>query len=180
MSVWNGFMVYLVRHHKAKRSTNREFNVVRFLPVRLGHVMYKYLVFIRRVLNMLCHERSGVDNVKATSSPQNRLLFRTWHPRDKQWVSSRLMAILKKATAAVWGQSANAQLCRQLTIEIAERHVREVHKPFNQFDDRGANADLNVALAWQSGHRPLQRGITYGLDGAYPAQLQPVLLRAYE
>lgn len=70
--VWNGFMVYLVRHHKAKRSTNREFNVVRFLPVRLGHVMYKYLVFIRRVLNMLCHERSGVDNVKATSSPQNR------------------------------------------------------------------------------------------------------------
>jgi hypothetical protein len=42
------------------------------------------------------------------------------------------------------------------------------------------NTDLNVAPAWQSGHRPLQRGTTYGLDGAYPTQLQPALLRAYE
>jgi len=44
---WNGFIGYLVRHYKAKRLTNREFNVVRFLLVRLGYVMYKYLVFIR-------------------------------------------------------------------------------------------------------------------------------------
>lgn len=35
-------------------------------------------------------------------------------------------------------------------------------------------------MAWQSGHRPLERGITYGLDGAFPARLQPNLLRAYE
>lgn len=48
--VWNGFMVYLTRHYKAKRSTNREFIVVRFMPVRLGYVLYKYLVYIRRFL----------------------------------------------------------------------------------------------------------------------------------
>jgi hypothetical protein len=58
--------------------------------------------------------------------------------------------------------------------------VREVRAPFNIYDDRGSDADLNVVLAWQSGHRPLQRGITYGLDGAYPSRLQPALLRAYE
>jgi hypothetical protein len=52
---WNGFMVYLTRHHKAKRSTNREFIVVRFMSVRLGYVMYKYLVYIRRFLEMLEH-----------------------------------------------------------------------------------------------------------------------------
>jgi hypothetical protein len=55
-----------------------------------------------------------------------------------------------------------------------------VHKPFNRYDDKSLEADLNVVFAWQSGHRPLQRGTTYGLDGAYPTQLQPALLRAYE
>jgi hypothetical protein len=58
--------------------------------------------------------------------------------------------------------------------------VREIHKPFNRYDDKGFDADLNVAFAWQSGHRPLQRGTTYGLDGAFPTKLQPALLRAYE
>lgn len=32
--IWNRFMIYLTRHHKAKRSTNREFNVVLFIFVR--------------------------------------------------------------------------------------------------------------------------------------------------
>ncbi|KAF1808266.1 hypothetical protein P152DRAFT_228565 [Eremomyces bilateralis CBS 781.70] len=36
---------------------------------------------------------------------------------------------------------------------------------------------MDIAFAWQSGHRPVQRGITYGLDGAFPDTLQPVLLR---
>lgn len=45
--VWNRFMVYLTRHHKAKRSNNREFYVVRFFTARLGHVMYKHLVYIQ-------------------------------------------------------------------------------------------------------------------------------------
>jgi hypothetical protein len=39
---------------------------------------------------------------------------------------------------------------------------------------------MNVVFAWQSGHRPIQRATTYGLDGAFPTQLQPALLRAYE
>ncbi|EEA22401.1 conserved hypothetical protein [Talaromyces marneffei ATCC 18224] len=45
--VWNGSIIYLTRHHKAKRSTNREFFVVRFLPARGGRLLYKYLVYIR-------------------------------------------------------------------------------------------------------------------------------------
>jgi hypothetical protein len=36
--VYNGFVIFITRHHKAKRSTNREFNVVRFLWVRGGLV----------------------------------------------------------------------------------------------------------------------------------------------
>lgn len=45
--VWNGSMVYIVQTHKAKRSTNREFYIVRFLPGRLGRVAYLYLIWIR-------------------------------------------------------------------------------------------------------------------------------------
>ncbi|KAH7115361.1 hypothetical protein B0J13DRAFT_572414 [Dactylonectria estremocensis] len=40
-------------------------------------------------------------------------------------------------------------------------------------------ATVDVAYAWQSGHRSAQRSSTYGLDGAFPDQLQPTLLRAY-
>ncbi|MBE3049179.1 hypothetical protein IMZ48_43115 [Candidatus Bathyarchaeota archaeon] len=34
--VYNGSIIYLTRSHKAKRSTNREFVVARFLPVQVG------------------------------------------------------------------------------------------------------------------------------------------------
>jgi hypothetical protein len=173
--VWNGSVIYITRHHKAKRSTNREFHVVRFMPVQLGHVMYKYLVYIRPFTDMLRREQSS-----SLDMPIGRLLFQTSHARNKPWDSGRLTAILKKATAEVWGKPINSQLYRQLSIGISERHVREIHKPFNRYDDKGQDADLNVVFAWQSGHRPLQRGTTYGLDGAFPTKLQPTLLRAYE
>ena len=55
-----------------------------------------------------------------------------------------------------------------------------MYESFNQYDDRGPTADLNVVFAWQAGHRPIQRGSTYGLDGAFPTKLQPALLRVYE
>ena len=69
---------------------------------------------------------------------------------------------------------------RQVTIGITEKHVREVYTLFNRYDDQSASADKNAVFAWQSGHRPMERGATYGLDGAYPYKLQPSLLRVYE
>jgi hypothetical protein len=51
--VYNRYIVYIIRHHKAKQSTNREFNVACFLPVQVGHVLYKYLVYIRPLIEML-------------------------------------------------------------------------------------------------------------------------------
>jgi hypothetical protein len=58
--------------------------------------------------------------------------------------------------------------------------VKKLAKPFNRYDDQSDNADPNVVFAWQSGHRPRQRGTTYGLDGAFPSQMQPALLNIYE
>ncbi|KAH7118029.1 hypothetical protein B0J13DRAFT_599833 [Dactylonectria estremocensis] len=177
ISIWNGFVIYVLRHHKSKRRTNREFCVARFLPSRLGRVMYKYLVYIRRLAALLKREQSG----QSWPHDRERLLF---HSNGNPWPSSRLTSILMQATSEVWQQKVNLQLCnklyRQIAIAITERHVLEVHLPFNRYDDESVDADLNVAFAWQSGHRPLQCGITYGLDGAFPNRLQPALLRAYE
>ncbi|KAJ0126905.1 Uncharacterized protein HZ326_29991 [Fusarium oxysporum f. sp. albedinis] len=114
-----------------------------------------------------CHQRQ----------PQTRLLF---HCSGRPWPTSRLTNVLTKATLEVWRQAVNARMYRQLAIAVTEKHVREVYTPFNRYDDCSSDADINVVFAWQSGHRPLQHGITYGLDGAYPFRLQPSLLRAYE
>ncbi|KJZ69835.1 hypothetical protein HIM_10763 [Hirsutella minnesotensis 3608] len=176
--VYNGAMVYVVRHHKAKRNTNREFVVARFLPAQVGHLLYKYLVYIRPFVDMLHREgREGLRTGR-TGSP---LLFRSEAALgSKPWPTGRLTAVLKKATSEVWGVSINSRQFRQLCIGVTEKHVREIHEAFNRFDDTSEKADRNVVFAWQSGHRPLQRGTTYGLDGAYPNKLQPPLLELYQ
>lgn len=174
--VWGGYMAYVICHHKAKRVTNREFYVVRFLPVRLGHVLFKYLVYIRPMVDLLRREQLGADR-RAQQRLPTRLLFQN---NGRPWPTSHLTDIVTKATLELWRQKINVRTYRQLAIAITEKHVREVYTPFNRHDDCSNDADINAAFAWQSGHRPLQRGITYGLDGAYPSRLQPSLLRCYE
>ena len=174
--VWNGSVIYLIRHHKAKRSTNHEFNVVRFLPARLGVVTVRYLSYIRRVASIL---RRELDEHMRTLQPATDTTF-LFQNQERQWSTQRMTSILKAATCQVWPSAATCQLYRQVTVGITEKHVREVFTPFNRYDDRGLTADKNAVFAWQSGHRPEERGRTYGLDGAYPHQLQPSLLRAYE
>ena len=38
--VYDGYMIYIIRHHKSRRLTNEEFVVVRYLPYRAGHLLY--------------------------------------------------------------------------------------------------------------------------------------------
>ncbi|KAH7199034.1 uncharacterized protein B0J16DRAFT_360609 [Fusarium flagelliforme] len=148
--VWGGYMAYVICHHKAKRLTNREF--------------YVYLVYL------------GADR-RAQQRLQTRLLFQN---NGRPWPTSHLTDIITKATLELWQQKINVRTYCQLAIAITEKHVREVYTPFNRHDDCSNDADINAVFAWQSGYRPLQRGITYGLDGAYPSRLQPLLLRCYE
>ncbi|RBA11787.1 hypothetical protein FPRO05_14224 [Fusarium proliferatum] len=106
------------------------------------------------------------------------------HPRNKL-DKAYLELVPSKQSPAQWALSwqwLGLECClsfRQICIGITEKHVREVYQSFNRFDDRSADARRNVAFAWQSGHRPLQRASTYGLDGAFPTKLQPQLLELY-
>ncbi len=179
---YDGYLMYLTRHHKAKRSTNREFIVARFLPVYVGRLVFKYLVYIRPFVNLLVREQFREARGQAQQALQSStFLFRARTAGDSSaWATGQLTSVIKSSTAKAWGRAVNLRLLRQLSIGVTEKHVREVNQPFNRFDDQSDRAEQNVAFAWQSGHRPLQRGRTYGLDGAFPTKLQPQLLELYE
>ncbi|KAH7231099.1 hypothetical protein BKA59DRAFT_536212 [Fusarium tricinctum] len=102
--------MYVICHYKAKRLTNREFYIIRFL---------------------LCL--------------QTQLLFQN---NRRPWLISHLTDIIIKATL-------------------------ELH------NDCSNDTDINAIYTWQSGHRPLQHGITYRLNKAYLSRLQLLLLRYY-
>jgi len=174
--VYNGRMAYVTCYHKARRSTNKEFNVVRFLPPRPGLLLFYYLAYIFPFTKMLLRESGRANRPEPSSS----LLFHSDQAPDKPWLASRLTAVLRKTSADVLDELVGVRLYRQLFIGITEKHVREAFQPFNWHDDRGLGADPNAAIAWQSGHRPLLRADNYSLDGAFPTKLQPALLRVYE
>ncbi len=85
-----------------------------------------------------------------------------------------------ESSSRVFQKPINIRLYRQLSISITEKHVKQLAKPFNRYDDESESADPNIVFAWQSGHRPRQRATTYGLDGAFPSRMQPALLNIYE
>ncbi|KAK2667154.1 hypothetical protein RAB80_017575 [Fusarium oxysporum f. sp. vasinfectum] len=97
--VYKGYIIYVVRHHKAKSSTNREFVVVRFLPAELALAVFKYCTYIHPFINLLDRERGIVSPSEAgqSSSP---LLFRTQTvpSNSNVWRTSRFTSVIRKGS----------------------------------------------------------------------------------
>jgi len=168
-----GQMVIITRHHKARRATNNEFQVARYLPAEVGAIVYRYLVFIRPFVDMLCRECRG-------RNLDTSLLF-AGHARPSElWKTDHLTKALQQQTMNTVSVSMGVRVYRQLSIAITVKHVKQIWEPFNRYDDESKDADVSVAFDWQGGHRPMTRGTIYGLDGAFPDSLQPELLRRYE
>lgn len=110
---------------------------------------------------------------------QSRFLFRTPIRSEKPWSSIVLTKALQKYTRGIYGRGFGFQTYRQLAIAVTERHMKQNIMAFDCFNDRLYHANVDVASACQSGHRQFERLRTYGLDGAFPASLQPAPLRAY-
>lgn len=134
---------------------------------------YQYLVYIWPVAYTILRKCF-------LHASENTLLFAP-ASRSGSWTTKTFTKELRRFSKAVPGISfgIGVQLYRQLSIAITEKHVRRAAVKFNRFDDVTNAAEEDVAYAWQSGHRPIQRYSTYGLDGAFPDQLQPALLRIY-
>ena len=168
-----GRVVYITRHTKARRSTNQEFHEARCLPTEDSALVAKYLVYVRPFANMLwriCH----------SFGHERRLLFASMENPERPWKSDVLTKALKTLMHGICGVAFGVQVYRQLSVAVTERHIKQIRRPFNKYEDKSTDADINVAFAWQSAHRPIKRGIAYGIDGAYPDLLQPALLRVYQ
>ncbi len=170
--VHNGLMVYITRHAKARQATNQEFQVARYLSHEDSALLGRFLVYVRPFADMLYRKCNGREQ-------DRRLLFAAPDNFDRPWRADVLTRALKGLTTSVCGAAFGVQVYRQLSIAITERHIKSICRPFNRYDDKSADADIEVVFAWQSGHRPVQRGTSYGIDAAYPDSLQPALLRVY-
>lgn len=167
-----GAMMYVTRHAKARRSTNQEFQVARYLPQADSELLLQYLAYVRpfaEMLRRICYRQEE----------GRRLLFSSPESPAQPWTAEVLTRALKKLTRRVCAVAFGVQIYRQLSIAVTEKHVKHLRRPFNRYDDKTQKAEREVAFAWQSGHRPLRRGTTYGIDGAYPDSLQPALLIVY-
>ncbi|KAK2469353.1 hypothetical protein H9L39_19070 [Fusarium oxysporum f. sp. albedinis] len=171
-------MCSITRHHKARLATNNEFYVIRFFSKPVSRLMFQYLVYIRPVVISILRECFHIEHTNALLfSPLSQVGL-----KPTPWTASTFTKELRRHCSAATGipSGIGVQMYRQISIAITERHVHAAAARFNRFGDTTGTAGHEVAYAWQSGHRPMQRHTTYGLDGAYPDHLQPALLRAYE
>jgi hypothetical protein len=173
IGIFGGQMFSITRHNKARLTTNREFQVARFFSPQVAALMYRYLVYIRPTAYAILRQCFRHE-------PDRTLIF-TPISRSTGWTTKVFTEELKRLSRDALGteMEIGVRLYRQLSIAITERHVRGALPTFNRFDDVTEAADPDVAFAWQSGHRPMQRHLIYGLDGAFPDKLQPSLLRLY-
>ncbi|SPJ82463.1 uncharacterized protein FTOL_09868 [Fusarium torulosum] len=178
IGLWGAKMCSITRHHKARLATNNEFYVIRFFSKPVSRLMFQYLVYIRPVAISILRECFHIEHTNALLfSPLSQV-----GQKPTPWTASTFTKELRRHCSAATGipSGIGVQMYRQISIAITERHVHAAAARFNRFDDTTGTAGHEVAYAWQSGHRPMQRHTTYGLDGAYPDHLQPALLRAYE
>ncbi|KAH7119368.1 hypothetical protein B0J13DRAFT_403719, partial [Dactylonectria estremocensis] len=176
--VWGAKVCSITRYHKARLATNNEFYVARFFSPVVSRLIVRYLVYIRPVAYSIlrkCFQCESAKTLFFTPTSQGQ-------PSSSSWTTSTFTQELRRCCALAPGvpPGIGTQLYRHVSIAITERHVSSASSPFNRFDDRTGQAAQDVAYAWQSGHRPMQRHVTYGLDGAFPDHLQPSLLRIYE
>lgn len=175
--IWGAKICSITRHHKARLVTNNEFYVARFFSTPVSRLIFRYLVYIRPLAQTILRKCFSYTS-------ENTLLFVCLSQagrRSSSWTTSTFTQELRRYCAAAPGipSGLGTQLYRQVSIAITERHVHTAAAHFNRFDDKTSQATEEVAYAWQSGHRPMQRHTTYGLDGAFPDHLQPSLLRIY-
>ncbi|KAM5527108.1 hypothetical protein FOXYSP1_20377 [Fusarium oxysporum f. sp. phaseoli] len=176
IGIYGTSLFSIIRHQKARLTTNNEFQVARFFSPPVARLVYRYLVYVRPVAYTILRKCFHHEST-------NTLLFApiSRYSRNSFWSTKTFSEELKRISRTVPGIPCEigVQLYRQLSIAITEKHVCTATSGFNRFDDTTYAASEDAAFAWQSGHRPMQRHSTYGLDGAFPDQLQPALLRIY-
>jgi hypothetical protein len=101
--VHEGSMMYITRHSKARRTTNQEFQVVRYLPIKDSVALATYLMYIRPLSDMIhcaCFD----------TNTDRKYIFSSAVDPDKHWKPHHFTAVLRKLTKDVCG----IELCVQV------------------------------------------------------------------
>ncbi|KAM0721326.1 hypothetical protein Q7P37_003030 [Cladosporium fusiforme] len=170
---WSSHSTVVPRQMAQGRATNQEFQVARYLPEKDSLAFATYLVYIRPLVAMIHRSSFGLER-------EQDLLFCSLEDPDEAWRATRLTGALKILSRDIAGVDVGVRSYRQLSIAVTEKHLAHLSFPSKRHQDKSENAQLEVAFAWQSGHRPLQRGTSYDIDAAFPDSLQPALLRVYK
>lgn len=112
-----GKMALISQHHKARRTTNKEFHVVRFLLEELGKVLYYHLVFVRPFACMLYRTCYNIDT-------DSTLLFSSLLKPKEPMKTSMISNLLQDQTTSTLGYPVGVQVYRQVSIAITEKHVK--------------------------------------------------------
>lgn len=103
-----GSIVYVTRHSKARRMTNQEFEVARYLPKEDSTLVATYFAFIRPFADMLNRVCFGYNK-------ERRLMFASPDKADRHW-QYVLTSALKNLTQELCEQPFGVQVYRQLSI----------------------------------------------------------------
>lgn len=116
--------------------------MARFLLARACRLVFCYLSSIRPFAATLHRERAEAGYGPAPGT----LLFDSYSEAEspKAWPSAPLRGVIETATSRIWVYAVNILFYRQLTIGVTDRHIQDVHQPFNPFNDQGPNAAPNV------------------------------------
>jgi hypothetical protein len=130
--VYQGRMMLVTRHSKARKSTNKEFQVARFLTKEDSQLLALYLIYVRPLAAVLQRECYGL-------SAKRRLLFCSSNDPNTPWGATKLSGALGKLTIEACETSFGIRIYRQLSISITERHLNNNSRPFDRFDERDTN-----------------------------------------
>jgi hypothetical protein len=103
--VHGGSIVYVTRHSKARRMTNQEVQVARYLPKEDSNLVATYLALIRPFADMLNRVCFGYDK-------ERRLMFASPDKVDKHWQSDVLTSALRNLTQELSPQPFGVQIYR--------------------------------------------------------------------
>jgi len=164
--VMHGKAFFYTEYHKTRSMKLSSYHIVRYLPRRVGELAVLYLSYIRPFANLLY-----AQEIVETESDGD-FFFCSEESQDQSW-EDKLTLVMQRETKARMGVQFGLKVYRQMAHAISHVHVHAAAADF-QINDRGEQVS-----AWQGGHSKKTSANLYGVNSAYPANLQPQLLADY-
>ena len=180
--VHGGDLFYVTEYHKTRASTNLSHIVARFPSEEVSELILIFVAYIRPFANMIYNQVSAVPN-----NTNGNYLFSDEADPDQCWSGRHLSRIMQQASSGYLGTPGlSVWSYRHLASNVTKRYIKKIAGFFQvgEGDDTEWAREYTKersqdVYAWQMGHTRKTNATIYGLDMAYPSQIQPELLDEY-